>query len=77
MNYSEIVVAAQIDEILRRAALRIERHRIHVRESPGTGPQASIARDMLREALAAFDRLRAHRAKFPARKGPTGQMRIE
>lgn len=64
MKVSKSVVAKQIDEILRRAALRIERHRILVRESRAMGPQSSIAKDTLREALAAFERLRAHRMKF-------------
>jgi hypothetical protein len=67
MHLSESVVAEQIDEILRRARLRLERQRIQLQQLPMTSPHASAARAMLKEGLAAFERLEAYRARFSHR----------
>jgi hypothetical protein len=63
MDLSESVVAEEIDEILRRAAIRMEQQSIHTQELQ-VGPELSIAQVQLKQARAMCDLLRAYRARF-------------
>jgi hypothetical protein len=61
MDTPDTAAAAQIDELLRRASLRVEQQRIHVAEL--TDNQALRAQGVLTEMLASIDRLTEYRAK--------------
>jgi hypothetical protein len=63
MDFSESAVAEEIDEILRRTAMRMEQQSIHTQELQA-GPELSIAQLQLKQAHAMCDRLRAYRARF-------------
>jgi hypothetical protein len=62
MNTPDIIVAEQIDELLRRSSLRAEQQRIHVAEL--TDYQALRAEGILTEMLASIDRLTEYQAKL-------------
>jgi hypothetical protein len=64
MGLSESMVAEQIDEILRRSLLRVNRQRTHLAKL--VGPEAIVAERTLAQTLAAVGRLTAYRAKFAA-----------
>jgi hypothetical protein len=51
MDFSESVVAEEIDEILRRAVMRMEQQSIHTQELQA-GPELSIAQVQLKQARA-------------------------
>jgi hypothetical protein len=61
MSAPDTVVAAQIDELLRRSSLRVEQQRIHVAEL--TGRHALLAEGVLTEMLASVDRLTTYPTK--------------
>jgi FKBP-type peptidyl-prolyl cis-trans isomerase (trigger factor) len=63
MEFSEIIVAEEIDEILRRATMRMQQQTIHIQELQA-GPERSSAQGQLRHARAACDQLRTYRARF-------------
>lgn len=62
MSGSDTVVAARIDELLRRSSLRVEQQRIHLAEL--TGRQALLAEGVLTEMLVSIGRLTKYRAKL-------------
>jgi hypothetical protein len=64
MNVPESIVAEQIDVILKRTALSLEKERISLLKLPATSPEATAARLVFNNRFAAFDRLRTYRAKF-------------
>jgi len=64
MNLTEIMMTENIDEILRRSALRLEQERIHVRELPEGSHQSLSAGAALTSSVAAFGRLKAYRSRF-------------
>ena len=73
MDLSEIIIAENVDEILRRLALRLEQERIHVRELHNDGHQSRAAEAALTSSVASFDRLKAYckrRSKNPSVKRP-------
>ena len=64
MDLSEIIIAENVDEILRRSALRLEQERIHVRELHDDSHQSRAAEAALTISVASFDRLNAYRARL-------------
>ena len=72
MNLTEIVMAENIDEILKRSALRLAQERLHVEELPKPSLQSRTARAALTSSVASFGRLKAYRAQFQEveRPGP-------
>jgi hypothetical protein len=62
MNMPDTMVAAQIDELLRRSSLRLEQQRINVAEL--ADDQALHAEGVLTEMLASVDQLRKYQAKL-------------
>jgi hypothetical protein len=69
MDFSEMVVAEEIDEILRRAAMRMQQQTIHIQELQA-GPERSSAQDQLRQAHAMCGKLQVYRARFGDRREP-------
>ena len=69
MDFSERVVAEEIDEILRRAAMRMQQQTIHIQELQA-GPERSSAQDQLRQAHAMCCKLQVYRARFGDRREP-------
>jgi FKBP-type peptidyl-prolyl cis-trans isomerase (trigger factor) len=63
MDFSERVITEEIDEILRRAAMRMEQQSIHIHELQA-GSESLRAQGRLKQARAMCDRLRAYRARF-------------
>jgi hypothetical protein len=63
MELSERFISDEIDEILRRAAMRMEQQSIHIRELQA-GSELLRAQDQLKQARAMCDRLAAYRARF-------------
>jgi hypothetical protein len=64
MNFPESVVAENLDEILRRSVMRLQQERIHVQELRQDSSEATVARALLEKSFAAYERLKAYRAKF-------------
>jgi hypothetical protein len=63
MEFSESIVAEEIDEILRRAAIRMQQQTIHIQELQA-GPELSSAQTQLSRTHAMCDQLRTYRARF-------------
>jgi hypothetical protein len=64
MNFPESVVAENIDEILRRSAVRLQQERIRVQELRQDSSEATVTRASFEKSLAAHERLKAYRAKL-------------
>ena len=64
MNFPESVVAENIDEILRRSAMRLQQERMRVRELRQDSAEATATRTLFEKSLAAYKRLKAYRAKL-------------
>lgn len=64
MDLHEIIIAENIDEILRRSTLRLEQERIHVEELHEDSLQSRAAVAALTSSVASFDRLKAYRARL-------------
>jgi hypothetical protein len=62
MNMLDDLVATEMDEILRRSALRAQQHRIRIAEL--TSQHAIRAEGVLSEMLASIGRLTEYRAKY-------------
>ena len=60
MDLAANVIAENIDQILRRSAMRLEQERIHVRKLPKGSAQSTAANAALEVSLAAFGRLKAY-----------------
>jgi hypothetical protein len=65
MELSERLITEEIDEFLRRAAMRMEQQSIHIHELQA-GPESLRAQGHLKQSRAMCDRLRAYRARFPS-----------
>jgi hypothetical protein len=63
MDFSESVIAEEIDEILRRTSVRMQQQRLHIEEMQ-VGPEASNAQVRLSQTHAMWDRLRIYRARL-------------
>jgi hypothetical protein len=64
MNFPESVVAENLDEILQRTAIRLQQERIHAQELHQDSSEATVGKALLDKSLAAYERLKAYRAKF-------------
>jgi FKBP-type peptidyl-prolyl cis-trans isomerase (trigger factor) len=64
MNFPESIVAENLNEILRRAVMRLQQEHIHVRELRQDSSEATPARALLEKSLDTYERLKAYRAKF-------------
>jgi hypothetical protein len=64
MNFPESVVAENLDEILRRLAMRLKQKRSRVQVLPQDSSEATVAKALLEKSLAAYERLKTYRSKF-------------
>jgi hypothetical protein len=73
LNLSEIMVAENVDEILRRSALRLEQERIHVRELHQDSRERNAAEAALTSSVASHDKLKAYRLRLRQAEHPSPQ----
>ena len=64
MNWAEVIVAENVDEAIRRSALRLEQESVHLNMLQSGGNQHSSAKATLEQRMTALGRLKAYRARF-------------
>jgi hypothetical protein len=64
MDLPESVLAENLDEIIKRSALRLEQERVHVDELSKGGSQHASAKAMLVDGMQALKKLKAYRSRF-------------
>jgi hypothetical protein len=64
MNLPESVMSENLDEIIRRSAIRLEQERLHVAELRAGGAQHASAKATLANGMQALDKLKKYRARF-------------
>jgi hypothetical protein len=64
MDLTESVLSENLDEIIRRSALRLEQERLHVAELQVGGTRRTSAKATLAVGMQALDKLKAYRARF-------------
>jgi hypothetical protein len=64
MDLPERVLSENLDEIIRRSALRLQQERLHVGELSVGGAQHASAKATLASGMRALDKLKKYRARF-------------
>lgn len=64
MGSPENMLAASLDEIIRRSTMRLEQETLHVQELDAAGPQHRLAEQTLARGQAALSKLKAYRLRF-------------
>jgi len=64
MDLPESVLCENLDEIIRRSALRLEQEQVHVRGLRAGGAQHASAKATLADGMQALDKLKDYRARF-------------
>ena len=77
LNLSEIIVAENVDEILRRSALRLEQERIHVRELHEDSREGKAAEAALTSSVASHDKLKDYRLRLRQAEHPGPQAVVD
>ena len=64
MDLPESVLAENLDEIIKRSALRLEQERVHLGELSKGGSLHTSAKATLGDGMQALKKLKAYRARF-------------